>query len=63
VAGEGLGGQRGQHMGKWMGPWLRDQLPVQYIGEGPLNAVVDGVPAVGGATTSTHYFSRDIILV
>lgn len=48
VAGQGVGRQRGQEGGHGQGPWLSDQLPVEDVGEGALNTVVDGAPAGGG---------------
>jgi len=44
VAGQGLGRQRGQGRG-WRQRTLGDQLPVEDVGEGTLNAVVDGAAA------------------
>lgn len=48
VAGQGLGRQRGQCGGHRQRTRLSDQLPVENIGEGTLNAVVDGASAEGG---------------
>lgn len=48
MAGQGLGRQWGQHWGQGQGTWLGDQLPIENIGEGTLNTVVDGAPAGEG---------------
>lgn len=47
MAGQGLGRQRGQHRGQGQGTWLSDQLPVENVGEGTLDTVVDGAPTGG----------------
>lgn len=45
MAGQGLGRQWGQRRGQGQGTWLSDQLPIENVGEGTLNTVVDGAPA------------------
>lgn len=48
VAGQRVGRQWGQHGGHGQGARLSDQLPVENVGEGALDAVVDGAPAGWG---------------
>lgn len=48
VAGQGLGRQRRQDGGHRQGPRLRDQLPVEDVGQRALHTVVDGAPAWEG---------------
>lgn len=48
MAGEGMGRQRWQDGGHRQGPRLRDQLPVEDIGQRALHAVVDGAAAADG---------------
>lgn len=45
MAGQRLGWQWGQYRGRWQRTGLGDQLPVENVGEGTLNAVVDRTPA------------------
>lgn len=47
MAGQGLGWQLGQHRRHGQGTRLSDQLPIENVGEGTLNTVVDGAPAKG----------------
>lgn len=55
MAGQRLRGQRGQHGGHGEGPGLRDQLPIQDVGEGAFDAVVDGAPAEGRWRKNTYF--------
>lgn len=48
MAGEGLGRQRWQDGRHRQGPRLRDQLPVEDVGQRALHTVVDGAPAADG---------------
>lgn len=53
MAGQGLGRQWGQRRGHGQGTRLSDQLPIENVGEGTLDTVVDGATA-GGRSEYSH---------